>query len=171
MTKEEFIEQIKKIRIAYNNPEFVSTKEQFNIWYDYFEPLKNDLAVKAVSECIRGCKKIPSIADIMEYYDEFEVEYKQKMHEIHMNFDVGSGGFPYKDDYRKAQQEAYQVFLDLTVGLAEDDIDKAVYYSAQLRSKSRRDFDAMESDPDIRKNFPTYIQYLQKLKDGLKHEP
>ena len=171
MTKEKFKEVIKKIAIAYPRHSIATDKETLDVWYKCLEYMDDMHVDETVIRAIQKCEFPPVIADLCKEYNEIEAAYKSKMHEIHMNFDVGSGGFPYGDDYKKTQQEAYQVFLDLTVGLAEDDIDKAVYYSAQLRSKSRRDFDAMESDPDIRKNFPTYTQYLQKLKDGLKHEP
>ncbi len=170
MTKDEFIEQIKKVRIAYNEPEFIATKDQFDVWYSFFEPLRNDFVEKAITQCIRGCRKVPSIADIMGYYDEIKEEYDAQMLTIRNWYEVAGGLYPGHTTFNR--DDAFALFKELTIGLAKGDMEKAIDFAAQLSHKCNDDFKMLEEkamkDEEFARNFPTYYDKLKEIKEQVR---
>ena len=81
-----FEEGLEEIEIAFKN--FEMTKRRADIWYKYCKDLTNDNWNKKIKNCIRFCRKIPTLADILDlsgYYKKeddwsevkiFEDDYK-----------------------------------------------------------------------------------------------
>ena len=167
--REDLIKAIQRIRIAYNNAAFVTTKEQFNVWFDFTSKMELWTFKPAVDECISNCKFLPTVADLKAAYHEVE-EYQGKIKLlIHQEYERGSEGFPKKEtepgmDFKKSKQ----LFVSLTIEATEGDIDKALVWAKALANKSRREYNQMLENPETIKNFPSYWEYLQNVKDNLK---
>lgn len=172
MTQKDLKTIIKMIATAYPRQNVAIDRETLDIWYECTKHMDYKLARQAIVSTIQTCEFPPTISEFCKEYNEIKADYDKKMHEIWMCFDVGSHCFPFRtDNRRKELEEAYSIFLFLTVELANDDLDKSLRWAQELKNKSRKDFDLMEASPEKRRKFPSYKEYLQGLKDGIKHEP
>lgn len=57
---------------------FEMTKERADIWYTYSKDLTDSMWQKKIANCIKGCRKIPTLADILDiksYYADHSKEY------------------------------------------------------------------------------------------------
>jgi len=50
---------------------FEMTKERADIWYKYSKDLKDDEWIEKVGNCIRGCHRTPTLADILDAKDYY----------------------------------------------------------------------------------------------------
>jgi len=66
-----FEEGLEEIEIAFKN--FEMTKRRADIWYKYSKDLTDSQWKGKIESCIRFCRKIPTLADILDlkgYYKE-----------------------------------------------------------------------------------------------------
>lgn len=60
---------INELGIAFEHIRFELNKKQAAAWYKYFSHLSEIQFQRRIENCIRTCKKIPTIADILNYED------------------------------------------------------------------------------------------------------
>ena len=68
---------IAKIAEAFND--FGMTLKRADIWYEYSKNLDDSMWEKKIANCIKGCRKIPTLADILDikgHYSDNSKEYK-----------------------------------------------------------------------------------------------
>jgi len=69
LSKELFKTGLKEIEIAFDN--FTMTPEKAKVWYKYCNYLSDqDFKVK-IKNCIRGCRRNPTLADIIDWKGYF----------------------------------------------------------------------------------------------------
>ncbi len=59
-----FDKGLEEIEIAFTN--FFMTKERAKVWYKYSKDLEDSKWQKKIKNCIKGCRKIPTLADILD---------------------------------------------------------------------------------------------------------
>ncbi|MBA7478842.1 hypothetical protein ES707_14270 [subsurface metagenome] len=60
-----FEEGLVEIEIAFSN--FEMTKKRADIWYKYCKDLTDEDWKEKIKNCIKGCRKIPTLADILDW--------------------------------------------------------------------------------------------------------
>lgn len=60
---------INELGVAFEHIKFALNKNQCKTWYKYMSHLTEEQYKKRIENCIRTCKKIPTIADILDYED------------------------------------------------------------------------------------------------------
>lgn len=74
MDKEQFVSIIKKINIAYDNPTCFQTVEGIELWYQCFKDCKVENFESAVIYLIKTKKKMFTIADLSEAYNNISTK-------------------------------------------------------------------------------------------------
>ena len=81
LLKKIFNEGLVEIEIAFSN--FEMTKKRADIWYKYSKHLTDDVWKSKIKNCIKGCRKIPTLADILDlqgyYIDKKELAEIEKI--------------------------------------------------------------------------------------------
>ena len=64
---------------------FEMTKERADIWYKYSKHLEDYIWEKKIASCIKGCRKIPTLADILDikgyYREDLEPPHSREFYE------------------------------------------------------------------------------------------
>ena len=68
MTKDEFKDFVRRIRSIYPNRPFLTDKEQFDLWWEYMQPLKLEFFLIAEKRYVADSAFPPTIADITTRY-------------------------------------------------------------------------------------------------------
>jgi hypothetical protein len=77
LSKEVFKKGLEEIQKSFAN--FKITEDKITIWYKYSKHLEDSMWEKKITNCIKGCRKIPTLADVLDikgYYSDNSVEYK-----------------------------------------------------------------------------------------------
>ena len=81
MIRKVFDDGIEKIQLAFND--FKMTKKRADIWYKYSKRLSDNIWQIKIKNCIKGCRHIPTLADILDlrgyYIDKEEMAELEKM--------------------------------------------------------------------------------------------
>jgi len=76
-----FEEGLVEIEVTFSN--FEMTKKRADIWYKYSRHLTNNIWQDKIKNCIKGCRKIPTLADILDlqgyYIDKKELAEIERM--------------------------------------------------------------------------------------------
>lgn len=88
LSKEVFKKGIDKIELVFDD--FKMNDKKAEIWYEYSKDLTEDKFLYRIKNCIRGCRKIPSLADILDwknYYvnEKEEADLRAKKEELENN--------------------------------------------------------------------------------------
>lgn len=94
MTKNDFNNFVRLIRQTYPMRQFLPTKEQYDIWWEYVEPLRKDFFDIAVRNYITTQVYPPMIADITTGYREVEEKQKARMRNLKEIFDFCHSCYP-----------------------------------------------------------------------------
>lgn len=65
LSKETFKKGLEEIEIAFTG--FVMTKPKADIWYKYSNHLSDRNWLDKIANCIKGCSRIPTLADILDW--------------------------------------------------------------------------------------------------------
>lgn len=65
LSKEVFKRGLEEIQIAFDN--FIMTEEKARVWYKYASYLSDVDFKKKIKNCIRGCRRTPTLADIIDF--------------------------------------------------------------------------------------------------------
>ena len=83
MRKELFNKGIEELQEVFTG--FEITKERAEIWYKYSKHLEDYMWEKKIASCIKGCRKIPTLADILDikgyYREDLEPPHSREFYE------------------------------------------------------------------------------------------
>lgn len=65
LSKEIFTKGLEEIETAFDN--FIMTPQKAKVWYKYVNYLPEKEWQKKIRNCIRGCRKTPALADIIDF--------------------------------------------------------------------------------------------------------
>jgi hypothetical protein len=65
LSREIFEQGLEEVEVAFSG--FVMTKIKADIWYKYSKDLTSEQWLKKISNCIKGCARIPTLADILDW--------------------------------------------------------------------------------------------------------
>ena len=65
LNKKMFEDGLTEIEIAFNG--FSMTKQRADIWYKYSKHLEDSQWESKIARCIKGCRKVPTLADILDF--------------------------------------------------------------------------------------------------------
>jgi hypothetical protein len=65
LSEKTFKEGLAEMEIAFDN--FIITEEKARVWYKYCSYLKDNDFRKKIKNCIRGCRRTPTLADIIDF--------------------------------------------------------------------------------------------------------
>jgi len=65
LSKEIFTKGLEEIETAFDN--FVMTPQKAKVWYKYVNYLPEKAWQKKIQNCIKGCRKTPTLADIIDF--------------------------------------------------------------------------------------------------------
>ena len=85
LSKKIFDDGLEEIEIAFNG--FTMTKQRADIWYKYSKHLEDSMWEKKIASCIKGCRKVPTLADILDikgYYFDSTINSGNKYYEPDM---------------------------------------------------------------------------------------
>lgn len=100
MTKEEFKQIAKKLKMSYQRENFFADTETLNSWYDSLKDFGADLVTEVVDEYIKHNKFQPTIADIYAPCEELRAKYKNGLREI---YEYTKGVYPCSEDTKEAR--------------------------------------------------------------------
>lgn len=63
-----FKDGLKKLSSAFPGFE-IKSKDQFEVWYEFTKGLSDKQYMKKINTCIRTCRHIPYIADVLDLKD------------------------------------------------------------------------------------------------------
>ena len=75
LSKKIFEDGISELVVVFN---FSMTKTRAEVWYKYSKNISDSKWQKKIANCIKGCRKIPTLADILDikgYYSNNPKEY------------------------------------------------------------------------------------------------
>jgi len=76
LNKKIFEDGLAELEVVFN---FSMTKTRAEVWYKYSKHIEDSLWKKKIAACIKGCRKIPALADILDikgYYADNTKEYE-----------------------------------------------------------------------------------------------
>ncbi len=65
LSKDVFKKGLDEIQVAFDN--FTMTKEKASVWYKYASYLTDEEFKKKIQNCIKGCRRTPTLADIIDF--------------------------------------------------------------------------------------------------------
>jgi len=77
LSKEVFKKGLVEIQKSFDN--FKITEDKITVWYKYSKQLENSMWEKKITNCLKGCRKTPTLADVLDikgYYSDNSREYK-----------------------------------------------------------------------------------------------
>ena len=72
LSKEIFKKGLEELEIAFSG--FIMTKRKADIWYKYSKDLTDSKWEKKIENCIKFCRKIPTLADILDLSGYYKIE-------------------------------------------------------------------------------------------------
>ena len=98
MTRNEFMEFVKRMRTAYppkgKGNDFLSDRDQLNLWWSYLEPLKTEFFLIAEKKYVAENVFPPMIADLMTRYKEIREHNLQRKAELREIFNLARQYYP-----------------------------------------------------------------------------
>lgn len=114
MTQNDFKKFVYRIRQLYpplrkDDPQFLSDKEIFLVWWEIFEPLRNEFVELAVKDYVKSEKYAPTIADITTRYKEIEERNMNRYRDLVNDFEIAYGCMPL--EFRGNLEEDKKLFM------------------------------------------------------------
>ena len=94
MTVDQVMEMFNTLKAAYPRMEQFDDDNVKKVWLTAFEDLDGDIAMKAVWVCIRKYEFMPSIAQVINAYDELVKEEKKLRDTCNYNYKLCRGIYP-----------------------------------------------------------------------------
>jgi len=77
LNKKIFKKGLEKIQNAFDG--FELTENKIKTWYEYCEDLTDEKFLYRIKNCIKGCRRIPTLADILDLRDYYVNEKEEAM--------------------------------------------------------------------------------------------
>ena len=154
MTKTEWAEIIKKIRVLFPRSEFMDRKEVFDAWYEELSDLQFPAAMKAVQNYAKENQYPPSIADIRKEYNVMWEAYQAILKDVKQDFDLACSYYPGMD--MDLQKEAFEIFRER---LKKYPNGEWVHRSRKFRSNT---IDFVQDCGRNHKDIPKFKDYINE---------
>lgn len=116
LSKEIFKKGLEEIEVAFSG--FIMTKRKADIWYKYSQNIIDSEWLKKIANCIKGCSRIPTLADILDWRgyhinQKEEENLRIKRQEIEWNRTKEKNDEPIKTRSKKTKLDCYSILAKI----------------------------------------------------------